>query len=147
MKTIFLLQALLFSCAVFAQTDKHSVHGVVFGKKPDQTAVVSAEKLDGFMAQKPRITITLKGTVVNVVKEKGGWFTLNAGKGKVITAHFKDYNVNIPSDLKGKMVITEGVAQRQLVAADQQHYAGKKEPDAKADPKQISFEAIGLIIE
>src|SRR5258708_2881834 len=100
MKTTFLLQALLFSFAAFAQTNKQLPHGTIFGKKPDETVVIKAEKLQAFMAQKPRISITAKGRVIKVIKAKGGWFDLDAGGGKVIAAHFKDYNINIPADLK-----------------------------------------------
>lgn len=147
MKTIFLLQALLFSFATFAQTGKQLPHRTYFGRKPDETVVVNAEKLQAFMAQKPRITIAVKGTVVKVTKEKGGWFDLDAGGGKVIAAHFKDYYINIPADLKGRTVIVEGVAQKQIVADDQQHYAGDKQPKAKDKPNQLTFEATGLMVE
>lgn len=147
MKTIFLLQALLFSFAAFAQTGKQLPHGIYFGKKPDETVVVNAEKLQAFMAQKPRITIAVKGRVVKVTKEKGGWFDLDAGSGKVIAAHFKDYDINIPAGLKGRTVIVEGVAQKQIVADDQQHYAGDKQPKAKDKPNQLTFEATGLMVE
>jgi hypothetical protein len=146
-KTIFLLQALLFSFAAFAQTSKQLPHGTTFGKKPDETAIVSADKLQAFMAQKPRISTTVKGKVIKVTKEKGGWFELDAGGGKVIAAHFKDYNINIPADLKGRMVIVEGVAQKQIVADDQQHFAGDKQPSSKNDLNHLSFEATGLMVE
>jgi len=98
------------------------------------------------MAQKPRISITVKGKIIKVTKEKGGWFDLDAGGGKVIAAHFKDYNINIPVDLKGRTVIVEGVAQKQIVADDQQHYAGDKQP-TKDKTDQLTFEATGLIVE
>lgn len=145
MKTIFLLLAMLFSYTVFAQ-DKNPVHGEVFGKKPDKTAMVSADKLDAYMAQKPRISTTVKGTVLNVVKEKGGWFTIDAGNGKVIAAHFKDYKVSIPASLKGKTVIIEGVAQKQSALDGQQHFAGDKQPGDKTT-NQLSFEVSGLMVE
>jgi Domain of unknown function (DUF4920) len=147
MKTIFLLQALLFSFAAFAQKGKQLPHGTIFGKKPDETVVINADKLQAFMAQKPRISITVKGKVIKVTKEKGGWFSMDAGGGKVIAAHFKDYNINIPVDLKGRTVIVEGVAQKQFVADDQQHYAGDKQPKAKDRPNQLTFEATGLMVE
>lgn len=99
------------------------------------------------MAQKPRISTTIKGKVIKVTKEKGGWFDLDAGGGKVIAAHFKDYNINIPADLKGRTVIVEGVAQKQIVADDQQHYAGENQPKAKDNSNQLTFEATGLIVE
>lgn len=145
MKTVGILLALLFSCSVFAQ-DKNPVHGQVFGKTPDKTAMVSADKLEAFMAQKPRISTTVKGRVLNVVKEKGGWFTLDAGKGKAIAAHFKNYQVSIPGTLKGKTVIIEGVAQKQSALSSQQHFAGEKRPGDKTT-NQISFEVAGLMVE
>ena len=74
MKLCCSLFILLFSVAVYAQ-DKTPVHGEVFGKKPGKTAMVNAEKLEAYMDTKPRISTTIKGKVVNVVKEKGGWFT------------------------------------------------------------------------
>ena len=98
------------------------------------------------MDSKPRISTTIKGKVLKVVKQKGGWFNVDAGKGKVIAAHFKDYDVNIPADLKGKIVIVEGVAQKQSALDNQQHLAGNKEPGDKTT-NQLSFEATGLIIE
>jgi pectate lyase len=147
MKTIFLLQALLFSFATFAQTGKQLPHGTYFGRKPDETVVVNAEKLQAFMAQKPRITIAVKGKVAKVIKEKGGWFDLDAGSGKVIAAHFKDYNINIPANLKGHTVIVEGVAQKQIVSDDQQHFAGANQPKTKDKPNQLTFEATGLMVE
>lgn len=147
MKTICLLQCMLFSFIVFAQTTKQLPHGAIFGKKPDETQVVNADKLQAFMAQKPRISTTVKGKIVKVTKEKGGWFDLDAGNGKVIAVHFKDYNISIPADLKGRIVIVEGVAQKQFIADDQQHYAGKKQPVSQQNPNQLSFEATGLIVD
>lgn len=144
MKTLFLLLALLFSCAAFGQ-EKETVHGNVFGKKPDKTAMVDADKLEAYMAQKPRINTTIKGKVLNVVKEKGGWFTLSAGNDKVIPVHFKDYGVTIPADLKGKTVIVQGVAQKQSSMDSQQHLSGQKQPGDKTTNK-LSFEATGLMV-
>ena len=156
MKTLLLLQvlqALLFSIPVFAQANKGLPHGTTFGTKPDTTAIVTASKLEAFMAQKTRITIAVKGKVLKVTKQKGGWFNLDAGNGKVIAAHFKNYDINIPADLKGHTVIIAGVAQKQFIADDQQHFAGdtvtgKKQHDVKTNPKhRLTFEATGLMIE
>ena len=153
MKTICLLQALLFSITVFAQTNKRLLHGTTFGAKPDTTAMVTSAKLEAFMAQKTRITIAIRGKVIKVTKQKGGWFDLDAGNGKVIAAHFKNYNINIPAALKGRTVIAAGVAQKQFIADDQQHFAGdtvkgKKQHDVKANPKhRLTFEATGLMVE
>src|ERR1700750_2231590 len=98
------------------------------------------------MYKKTRITATIRGRVVKVTKSKGGWFELDAGRGKTIAAHFKDYKVSIPVNLKGRTVIVEGVAQKQFVADDKQHFAGKEQPATKRD-KQLSFEATGMMID
>jgi plasmid maintenance system killer protein len=153
MKTICLLLVLLFSITVFAQTNKRLLHGTTFGTKPDTTAMVAAAKLEAFMAQKIRITIAIRGKVIKVTKQKGGWFDLDAGNGKVIAAHFKNYDINIPPALKDCTVIAAGVAQKQFIADDQQHFAGdtvkgKKQHDVKVNPKhRLIFEATGLMVE
>jgi len=91
--------------------------------------------------------------VIKVTKTKGGWFELDAGNGKIINAHFKDYAVTIPADLKGRTVIIEGVAQKQFIADDGQHFAGdtvtgKKQHSVNANPKQsLTFEVSGLMVD
>jgi hypothetical protein len=146
MKTACLLLALLFSATVNAQKRTSLSHGMVFGIRPDTSALRDATKIEALMDKKTRITAVIRGRVVKVTRSKGGWFELDAGKGKTIAAHFKDYNVTIPVNLKGHVVIVEGVAQKQFVADDQQHFAGKNQPDAKRS-KQLSFEARGMMID
>ena len=78
---------------------------------------------------------------------------MDAGNGKVIQAHFKDYNISLPTALKGRTVIVEGVAQKQFIADDLQHLAGdtvigKKQHTVKTNPKQrLTFEVRGLMID
>ena len=87
MKRICLLLLLsLFSFSLFAQNEK-PLHGKVYGNKPG-AVVVNADKLESYIAARPRMQTTIRGKVINVVKEKGGWFTIDAGKGKAIAAHF-----------------------------------------------------------
>lgn len=153
MKTLLLLPALLFSFSVFAQQHAALTHDSIFGTKPSQVSVIEADKLEAFMAKKTRITTNVKGTVLKVTKQKGGWFDLDAGNGKVIAVHFKSNDINIPADLKGHTVIVGGVAQKQFIADDGQHFAGdtvkgKKQHNVKTDPKRkLSFEATGLVVE
>ncbi len=153
MKTSFFLLALLFSFSVFAQQHTVLTHGSTFGSKPDQSSVIAAGKLETFMAKKTRISTSVKGTVLKVTKEKGGWFDLDAGNGKVIAVHFKSVDINIPADLKGHTVLVGGTAQKQFIADDEQHFAGdtvkgKKQHNVKTDPKRkLSFEATGLVVE
>jgi hypothetical protein len=152
MKTPSLLLALLFSYVLFLFAQK-PVHSTVFGARPDTVSVVSASKLEAFMDKKPRISTTIRGKVIKVTKTKGGWFEIDAGNGKVISAHFRDYNINIPVNIKGRTVIAEGVAQKQFIADDQQHFAGdtvsgKKQQNVKTNPKRkLTFEVKGMMIE
>src|SRR5579864_3456471 len=97
MKKLQFIYFLFFSLASFAQT-----HGQVFGSKPDTAGMVKATNLEKYMDKKPRISTTINGKVLKVTKEKGGWFNIDAGNGKIISAHFTDYNVSIPKGLAGK---------------------------------------------
>jgi hypothetical protein len=153
MKATFLLFTLLFSFALFAQKQTSLPHGTVYGVKPDTIAMMSATKVEAFMDKKTRISTTIRGKVIEVTKQMGGWFDLDAGNGKVIAAHFKNYNINIPSGLKGKTIIAEGVAQKQFIADDLQHYAGdtvkgKRLHSVKTNPKRkLTFEVKGLMVD
>ncbi|MDB5133976.1 MAG: hypothetical protein JWP37_579 [Mucilaginibacter sp.] len=153
MKTTCLLLAFLISLSLSPQKHVVLTHGTIFGAKPDTTAIVSASKVEAFMGNKTRITIALRGKVIKVTKQRGGWFTLDAGNGKIISAHFTRYNISIPTGLKGKTVIAEGVVQKQFIADDQQHFAGDtisgtKHSNLKTNNKnRLSFEVKGLMID
>ncbi|MGF7041181.1 DUF4920 domain-containing protein [Mucilaginibacter lappiensis] len=153
MKLLTFFVLLFASATVLAQKEVPLPHGMVYGQKPDTTAMMSAAKVEAFMGKKTRISTTIEGRVIRVTREKGGWFELDAGAGKVISAHFKNYNINIPADLAGRKVIVEGVAAKQFIADDLQHMAGdtvsgKKQHEVKTDPKRkVTFEVKGLIVD
>jgi hypothetical protein len=127
--------------------------GKIYGSRPDTTGVMAASKVESFMDKKTRIAVAIKGKVLKVVKPQGGWFDIDGGNGKVIHAHFSAYKVTIPATLQGKIVIADGVAQKQFVADDGQHFAGdtvsgKKQHSVKANPKaKLTFEVKGLLVE
>ena len=147
MKKLQFLYFLFFSAAAFAQP-----HGHIYGSKPDTTGTIKAVNLEKFMDKKTRISTTISGKVLKVTKEKGGWFTIDGGNGKIISAHFTDYKVNVPMGLAGKSIIAEGIAEKQFIADDQQHFAGdtargKKEHTTKTNPKNsLTFEVKGLMV-
>jgi hypothetical protein len=152
MKYRLLLLAICFTATAFAQHTPLP-HGMVFGTRPVIAEVIQATKLEAFMDKKARISATIRGRVLSVTKQKGGWFTIDGGNGKIIAAHFKNYNVAIPTDLKGKTIIAEGVAAKQFLADDLQHFAGdtvsgKKQHKVKTDPKhRLDFEVKGLMVD
>jgi len=144
MKTICLLLVLsLFSFSLYAQ-DK-LLHGKVYGNKPG-AVIVTADKLESYLGERVRKETTIKGKVLNVVKEKGGWFTIDAGNGKTIAAHFAKYDVEIPVNLKGKTVVVEGIVQKQSALTDQQKLAGQKQASDKTT-NQLSIEVTGVMVE
>jgi len=153
MKFVFFLFAIMFFSVSVAQKHTLLQHGWVFGDRPSTTAMVDASKLEAYMDKKTRISTTIRGKVIKVTKQKGGWFNVDAGNGRIIAAHFKNYGINIPAGLQGKMVIIEGVAQKQIIADDLQHFAGdtvtgKKQHSLKIDPKRrLTFEVKGLMVD
>src|SRR5215216_1801455 len=124
MKVIVLLIGLLVPAVVFGQKHIPLPHGMVYGQKPGTMAMISATKVEAFMGKKTRINTTIEGRIIKVTKEKGGWFDMDAGGGKIIAAHFKDYNITLPAQLAGRTVIIEGVAAKMFLADDLQHLAG-----------------------
>jgi hypothetical protein len=145
MKTFYLLLVLsLFSFTLFAQDEK-PLHGKVFGNRPG-AVVVNADKLESYIAARSRMQTTIRGKVLNVVKEKGGWFTIDAGNDKTIAAHFAKYDVEIPASLKGCTVVVEGIAQRQSALSGQQKLAGEKQASDKTN-NRLSMEITGLMVE
>ncbi len=128
-------------------------HGMVFGTKPSTVALMPASKLEAFMGKRTRTSAAVTGKVLKVTQPKGGWFTLDAGNGRTIMARFKNYNVTLPVELKGREVIISGVASKQFLADDQQQLAGdtvkgKKQHTVKTNPKKrLIFEVVGLMVD
>jgi hypothetical protein len=153
MKVFVLLIALLMPAMVFAQKHVPLPHGMVYGQKPDTMAMMTANKVEAFMGKKTRISTTIEGRIIKVTKEKGGWFDMDAGGGKIIAAHFKNYNIILSAQLAGRTVIIEGVAEKVFIADDLQHLAGdtvagKKQHKVKTDPKRkVTFEVRGLMVD
>jgi hypothetical protein len=147
MKGLAFFIVLLFVLNSYAQTPLP--HGMVFGTKPDTSAIVDATKTATFMGKKIRVSTTIRGKVVSVTKQKGGWFELDAGHGKVISAHFKKYDIMLPLELKGRTVIAEGIAVKQINPADGQYLNIGKPPPKTANPKSrttLGFEVNGLMV-
>jgi hypothetical protein len=153
MKILVLVTFVFCSRYTFAQKHTPLPHGMVFGVKPHQVAPVPSNKIEAFMGKKIRQTTALVGKILKVTKEKGGWFEMDAGAGKTIAAHFKNYDVTLPEAIKGRTVIIEGVAQRQLMADDLQHFAGDTVIGAsqhhnKVNPNaRLTFEVWGLFVD
>ncbi|MCJ8210594.1 DUF4920 domain-containing protein [Mucilaginibacter sp. RS28] len=127
-------------------------HGMTFGSKPSNVEQMPASRLEAFMGKRTRTQAVIVGKVLRVTKSKGGWFDIDAGKGKIISAHFANASINLPLNLRGREVIADGTAQKQFIADDMQHFAGdtvhgKKQHQVNANPKQkLIFEVKGLMV-
>lgn len=152
-KIILFITLALASGAIKAQKHTPLPHGMVYGQKPDTNTMMPASKLEDFMGKKTRITTAITGKVIKVTNEKGGWFEIDAGNERIISAHFYNAGVNIPKELAGRTVIISGIAAKQFIADDLQHLAGdtvsgKKQHHVKTDPKRrVNFEVKGLVVD
>ncbi|TSD64784.1 DUF4920 domain-containing protein [Inquilinus sp. KBS0705] len=146
---------LLILCGLYSYAQRHTPlpHGMVFGNKPNNIGPVPSSKIEDFMGKKIRVSTAIIGKITKVTKEQGGWFEMDAGRGRTISAHFKNYNIHLPVAIEGRTVIIEGVADRKLTADDLQHFAGDtvthtKQHRQKVDPKRrIIFEVRGLMVD
>jgi hypothetical protein len=123
-------------------------HGMVFGEKPEVVNLQQATNIQPYLGNRSRISAVIIGRVVKVTKPQGGWFDMDAGQGKVIAVHFKNYGINLPVELKGKEVIIAGTLTRQFEADDKQKYAGDNPATHRTlvNPKELLFEATGLYV-
>ncbi|MBE9668074.1 DUF4920 domain-containing protein [Mucilaginibacter boryungensis] len=147
MRVCLLIIAFIVSGDLMAQ---RMPHGMVYGSKPSRVGLVQANKLEAFMGKRPRVSVSVAGRVAQVTNTKGGWFDVDAGNGKIITAHFKNNSINIPKSLKNRYIVMDGVAQRQMISDDHQHYAGgdSRGHSRPSGPRHLlSFEVKGLVVE
>ncbi|MEO7213237.1 DUF4920 domain-containing protein [Mucilaginibacter sp.] len=153
MKGIFFLLMAFAGQQCLSQKPPPLPHGMVFGIKPTDIAPTAASQIEASMAKKTRVTTAIVGRVIRVTKSKGGWFEMDAGKGKIINAHFKNYGINLPKALRGRIVIIEGVAQKQFIADDMQYFAGDTVVGARQHKinvrptQRLTFEVRGLMVD
>jgi hypothetical protein len=152
MKRLIFFAAFLLmisSPGAFAQQPAKLPHGIVFGTKPSTVGLMPASQLESFMGKRSRISTAIVGKILKVTNTKEGWFTIDAGNGKVIDARFKTEGISLPPNIKGREVIISGVATKQFNAFDAQREAGSKpsSQNKNGSAKQpLSFEAVGLMV-
>ncbi|OMQ11095.1 DUF4920 domain-containing protein [[Flexibacter] sp. ATCC 35103] len=95
--------------------------------------------------------VSVKGVVTDVCKKRGCWITLKADNGSSVFVKMKEYAFFVPIALKGKSVVLEGDAEKEVTSVDElKHYAkdAKKAQaviDAIVSPKEeIKFLASGI---
>lgn len=145
MKTLLLLFALSLTSVTMAQ--QGLPHGTTFGEKTSSQPMATATKLAAYMGNRIRVNCTISGRIIKVTKAKGGWFDIDGGNGKIVAAHFNNYSISLPLGLKGHNVIITGVAQKQVTAENQEHFAGGSAKKQATTGQNITFEVAGLMVE
>jgi hypothetical protein len=113
---------------------------------------ISIQELEGKLRQEKKAeNVTVKGIVTDVCSKKGCWVTLKTDDGSSFFVKMKDYAFFVPTALKGKNVILQGNAEKDITSVEElKHYAkdakkAKSEIDAITMPKEeIRFLASGI---
>lgn len=113
---------------------------------------ISIQELEGKLKQEKKAeNVTVKGIVTDVCSKKGCWVTLKTDDGSSFFVKMKDYAFFVPTALKGKNVILQGNAEKDITSVEElKHYAkdakkAKSEIDAITMPKEeIRFLASGI---
>lgn len=120
--------------------------------KVSENKAISVEKLeDGLKDSKKLENVAVKGLVTDVCEKRGCWLTIKTEGGNPFFVKMKDYAFFVPTALKGKNVVLEGVAEKKITSVEElKHYAkDAKKPQSEIDaitaPKEeIRFVADGI---
>lgn len=120
--------------------------------KTSEVKAISIEALgEKLKEDKKAENVTVKGVVTDVCPKKGCWVTLKTDDGSSFFVKMKDYAFFVPTALKGKNVVLEGSAEKEITSVEElKHYAkDAKKPQSEIDaitaPKEeIRFLANGI---
>lgn len=126
-------------------------YGTDVSKISEGKAISVGELEDVLKKNKKADNVTVKGVVTDVCEKRGCWVTLKTDNGASFFVKMKDYAFFVPTALKGKSVVLEGNAEKEVTSVNElKHYAkdAKKpqsEIDAITSPKEeIRFLANGI---
>jgi uncharacterized protein YneF (UPF0154 family) len=127
-----------------------------YGAKFSNSDVLDAMEL-GTMYSTMKVgdttSVKVKGTIADVCVKKGCWIKMPVGDASA-TVKFKDYGFFLPKNGKGKEVILNGKAFKDITPVDElRHYAedaGKSKEEIEAITEEevtLSFIADGALVE
>ncbi len=151
MRTVLTLAvaAILLASPLQAQNDVAETADHSYGAGVTMTAAPEslASAIERELVDKP---LVVKAEVVDVCSAKGCWLVLKDGEAEV-RVRFKDYGFFVPSSLKGRTVLVQGVLAQEVISeADRRHYAedaGASDEEILqivGDMKEFTFEATGV---
>jgi len=152
-----------FSALCFAQEDVekpapppgNALIGDYYGNDISNSSMansISVEKLEEKLKAGNKIeNVVVKGEVSGVCPKKGCWVSVKTEDGASFFVKMRDYSFFVPTALKGKNVVLEGTAEREVTSVEElRHYAKdakktKEEIGAIKSPKEeIRFVASGI---
>lgn len=152
MKKLILLILVFTSIQVMAQLAPAN-QGTTYGNSVNDEEAITLQTLFRRLSQNEKFSGRIKGKVIDVCDKKGCWMKLANESGGEIMVKFADYGFFVPKDIKGKDVVLNGVAKKEVTSVSKlQHYAqdaGKSAEDiAKiTKPKEeIVFTAAGVLV-
>lgn len=127
--------------------------GTTYGISINDKAAITVQTLSKSLLEKEEFSGKIKGKVIDVCDKKGCWLKLANELGGEIMVKFADYGFFVPTDIKGKVIVLDGVAKKEVTPVSKlQHYAedaGKSaEEIAKiTEPKEeIVYTAKGVLV-
>lgn len=154
-KLILLSLLMLGTITTQAQPPKGPAKpGTTYGAGTTATGAVPAAELPSLLnSDTAKMPVKVKAQVLAVCPKKGCWIRLQVNDSTTAFVKMKDYGFFVPTDIKGKTVVLEGLAYNHVTSvAELQHYAedAKKtqaEIDAITQPKrEIRFTANGILV-
>jgi hypothetical protein len=129
--------------------------GTEFGEKVSAENAVSvsrmAKAVQGKEGEK-KMDVKVQGEVTQVCEAEGCWLKMKNGD-ETIMVRMKDHKFLVPTVMKGKTIVVEGVAEyKETSVAQLKHYAedagkSKEEIEKIKDPKkEIVLQAKGILV-
>lgn len=152
MRIVFILLALVFATSVSVAQKTNKVKESKTGTygAPLSDTYTPVRLSDVVKKKSYGKTCQVTAKVVDVCSAAGCWMILKDGNTEVRVT-FKDYGFFVPSSLKGRTVVIEGVLSEEVTSEkDRKHYledagASQAEIDAiKGDKRELTFEATGV---
>ncbi|RAI99477.1 uncharacterized protein DUF4920 [Chitinophaga skermanii] len=154
-KILALCCCLLVGTLVNAQPPKGDAKvGDVYGAKIKTDGAIAINELPAKLtSDDAKMPVKIKATVVGVCPKKGCWVNLQINDSTTAFVKMKDYAFFVPTALKGKTVVVDGLAYTEVTTVKElKHYAeDAKKPQAEIDAitqdkKQIRITANGITV-
>jgi hypothetical protein len=156
MKTLLLSFVLLISVATAnAQPPKGPANpGDTYGAGTTANGAVAAAQLPVLLnTDTAKMPLKVKAKVLAVCPKKGCWMQLQVNDSTTAFVKMKNYGFFVPTDIKGKTIVLEGLAYNQTTSvAELRHYAeDAKKPQTEIDAitqplREIRFTANGILV-